>query len=293
MEFSLGLEGARIVALSGEIGAGQSGFKMTSDPLAQALRGAHHRPAPAAAVPDMALLAGGGGTLGSALLAEALAAGGFGRVAALVRGPLASTVRGMVPLSEAALARGDAAGATLAFVVFERERHANGRDDAFVRPDPLQLPALARALHAAGVRRLLLVLPHSPALLPGALKAGFATHDEQAVAALGFEQVVFVRAAQDALAAAMPRAPLQRFAAWWLSQLRWMVPQREQPLRSVVLARVVVQLARALRTAPAGTRVAPPELLWRAAQPEADAPALLHDWLQGTGPLPEGSSAHR
>ncbi len=72
-----------------------------------------------------------------------------------------------------------------------------------------------------------------------------------------------------------------------------MVLQREQPLRSVVLARVVVQLARALRTAPAGTRVAPPELLWRAAQPEADAPALLHDWLQGTGPLPEGSSAHR
>ena len=25
---------------------------------------------------------------------------------------------------------------------------------------------------------------------------------------------------------------LHRFAAWWLSQLNWMVPQRQQPLQS-------------------------------------------------------------
>lgn len=266
---------------------------MTIDPLAQALRGARHPPAPAMAVPDAALVAGAGGTLGSALLAEALAGGGFARVAALVRGPLASTARGMVPLSEAALARGDASSATLAFVVYERERHANGRDDAFVRPDPRALPALARTLRAAGVRRLLVVLPHSPALLPHALKAGFATHDEQAVAALDFEQLVFVRAAQAAPAAAAAGGPLQRFAGWWLSQLNWMVPQREQPLRAAVLARVVVQLARALRTAPAGTRVAPPELLWQAAQPDADAAALLQGWLGGMPPGTGGATARR
>jgi hypothetical protein len=260
---------------------------MKPDPLAEALRGAHHRPAPPPRAPDFALVVGAGGTLGSALLAEALGTGGFGRVAALVRGPITSTMRGMVPLAEAALGRGDAAAAMLALVVFERERHANGRDEAFVRPDPHALPALAQTLHAAGVRRLVVVLPHAPALLPQALKAGFASHDEQAVAALDFEQLVFVRAAQDAGAAVAAPSRIERFAAWWVSQLRWMVPQREQALRAVVLARVVVQLARALRTAPPGTRVAPPELLWQAAQPEADAAALFEAWLQGAPGAPQ------
>ena len=154
-----------------------------------------------------------------------------------------------------------------AIVVFERQRHSNGRDDAFVMPDPTELPALARQLHGRGVRRLLVVVPHAPALLPQALSHGLASLDEAAVAALGFEQLVFLRASQSALASPQGNR-LERFAAWWLSQLAWMVPQRQQPVRAVVLARCVVQLARLLPLLAPGTRVIAPETLWRWAQHE-------------------------
>jgi hypothetical protein len=256
-----------------------------SDPLGQALRGAQREGprAPAGPSATTALVVGAGGRLGSALLAEALVAGRFAGVQALVAGPLASALRGFVPLDADALRDGGPLAAELAFLVFERRRFSNGRDDAFVMPEPAELLSLARALHAGGVRRLLVVVPHLPALLPQALKAGFATRDEAAVAALGFEQLLFVRAAQDAMAA-RSGSRLERFADWWLSQLRWMVPQREQALRAPVLARVVVALARRLVAAPPGTRVVPPELLWQAAQPEADTDALFDAWLLGTAP---------
>ena len=248
------------------------------DPLAQALQGAHHSPRPTLRPLETALVVGAGGTLGSAVLAEALVAGRFQRVAAVVTGPLASAVRGFEALPAARLQAPAALGLDIAFLVFERERHSNGRDDAFLQPDPGELLPLAQALREVGVRRLLVVLPHAPALLPQALAHGFASHDEGAVAALGFEQVVFVRAAQAAAGTAAGHG-LQRFAAWWLSQLRWMVPQRQQPVRAVRLAQLVVQLARRLPEAPPGTRVLPAEVLWDAAQaasPESTLDAWLH-----------------
>jgi hypothetical protein len=96
------------------------------------------------------------------------------------------------------------------------------------------------------------------------------------VAALGFEHLVFLRAAQ-AGTAAVGGSRLQRFAAWWLGQLVLMVPTREQPVRAVKLAALVVQLARLLPSATPGTRVVPQELLWQASQ--ADAEAVLGAWL--------------
>lgn len=248
-----------------------------SELITQALRGAQHRPAAALPRLQRALVVGAGGTLGSAVLAEALVAGRFQRVVAVVAGPLTSALRGLDTLSPQAL-HGD--GSTLdldvAFIVFERARHSNGRDEAFFQPEPETLLTLAQALHARGVRRLLVVVPHAPALLPHALKAGFASLAEGAVAALGFEQLVFLRAAQTAPAAA-GGAPLQRFATWWLAQLSWMVPQREQPVRAVTLAAVAVQLALLLPRAAPGTRVLPPELLWQAAQ--AGGEQALAAWL--------------
>jgi hypothetical protein len=255
------------------------------DPIAQALRSALAAdPATtsdsAADLPPCAaaLVVGAGGALGSALLAQTLAAGGWAPVYALVAQTLRSTLRGFRPLPESALRDGAAPAIELAFIVFERGRHANGRDAAFVRPEPSDLLPLARRLRTAGVSRLLVVLPHSPALLPQALKAGFATSQEAEVAAVGFEQLVFVRAAQD-VTAATAGTVLERFVAWWLSQLRWMVPQREQALRAPVLARAVVRLAQRLGSAPPGTRVVPPELLWLASQPGTDAAACFDRWL--------------
>jgi len=243
------------------------------DLLQQALRGAQ---APAAPLQRLqtALLIGAGGTLGSALLAEALVGGRFQRVTALTDGPLTSAMRGFTTLDAQALK--EPLDFDVAFLVFERSRHSNGRDDAFFPPDPAQLVPLARALHAGGVRRLLVVVPHSPALLPHALKAGLATLDEGAVAALGFEHLLFLRAAQLG-PAAEGGSRAQRLARWWLSQLQWMIPTQEQPVRAVKLAELAVQLAQLLPQAPPGTRVLPPELLWQAAQ--GDALAQLGTWL--------------
>ncbi|MDO9091121.1 MAG: hypothetical protein Q7U99_00550 [Rubrivivax sp.] len=249
------------------------------DTLQQALRGARHSPAPLQALQPLLLL-GGGGTLGSAVLAESLVAGRFLRVRVLVTELLASTVRGFEAAQMQVLQGAPADDMPAAVIIFERQRHSNGRDDAFMQPEPTDLLALARLLRQRGVQRLLVVVPHAPALLPQALSHGLASLDEAAVAALGFSHLVFLRASQSARAAAQgPR--LQRFAGWWLSQLAWMVPQRQQPLRAVTLARCVVQLARLLPRLPPGTRVIAPETLWQWAQHDDGLEAELMKQLGG------------
>lgn len=236
-----------------------------TDRLQQALRGAQAPALPQAdalAPRRAVVVVGAGGALGSAVLAEALVAGRFSRVAALVAAPLASTLRGLVPITRTELDARRAPPADTAIVVFDRERRSNGRDDAFEMPDPAQLLPLSRALHAAGTRRLVLLMPHAPALLPQALAHGLASVDEAALAALGFEHLVILRAARPDGA---PRATrwMQRLARLWLSQLKWMVPAREQALRPASLARCVAELAMALPDTPPGTRVVAPETLWQ------------------------------
>lgn len=262
------------------------------DLLQQALRGAQSTLPSALPPARTALVVGGGGTLGSALLAEALSAGGFQRVHALVTEALSSAVRGFVPMPAQRLEEAESLGVDTAFIVFERARHSHGRDDAFLQPEPEALLPLAQALHARGVCCLLVVVPHAPSLLPGALKAGLASLDEGAVAALGFPHLVFLRSAQDG-GPPGPRGRMQRFADWWLSQLRWMVPQAEQPVRAVRLAALVVQLARLLPLAAPGTRVVPPELLSKAST-APQAGLLFAEWLAGRWkPVQDPAAAQR
>ena len=251
------------------------------DELQLALAGAAAAPLPRPARAEVLLVLGGGGALGSALLAAALACGRFARVQALVARGLASAMRGFEAVPATAL--GGPLRADTAVVVFERARRSNGRDEAFMQPQPEELVPLATRLRQGGVRRLLVVVPHAPALLPQALKHGLATLDEGRVAALGFEQLLFLRAAQAGRGAAA-RGWTQRFAAGWLSQMSWMVPLREQPLRTQRLAELLVELGWRLAEATPATRVLPPELLWQAAQDE-DAGALFAAWLAGD-PLP-------
>lgn len=234
------------------------------------------------------VIVGAAGPLGAAVLEQVLAAGHWSPVTALVTQPIEVALRGLlaaqVPHDLGAQAHLPAAADT-AIVVFDRERSLHGREAAFLRPRPDQLPALAAWLHAQGLRRLMLVLPHAPALLPQALKAGLATLDEQAVAALGFDQLVIVRPARTGAADAFSdpalsgaNAALARLAHGILAQLKWMVPQRDQPLRAAKVAAFVVALAHALPTATPGLRVAPPELLWDWAQPDG-GDAVLQGWL--------------
>lgn len=246
-----------------------------------ALAGALHAGAGPRLAPRRALVLGGAGALGAAVLEQLLSSHRFERVGVLARTSLQPALRGLHVVADDAAAL-TAFAAETALIVFDRERHANGRDAAFARALPGDLPHHARALLQAGARSLIVVVPHAPALLPQALKLGLANMDEGAVAALGFTQLVFMRMAQEgAPAAAGDLSPPQRLAAWMLSQLRWMVPQREQAVRMDTVARVAAALAVALPTASAGTRVLPPELLWLAAQGAQPPADLLAAWLSG------------
>jgi hypothetical protein len=224
------------------------------------------------------LVVGGGGALGSQVLEALLARRRFAHVKVAVTRPLTTAMRGLEPLVVAdfdAPPTGQVADAAL--VVFDRERHANGRELAFLHPQPEALPAIARWLRRGGVRQLIVLLPHTPAGLPEALKQGLANLDEHGVATLGFEHLVFVRTAQSP-SGARAAAWLQRLADGVLAQLRMMVASSNQPVRASKVAQFAVELAALLPESDPGTRVAPPELVWLAAQ-GGDSRALLEAWL--------------
>lgn len=233
------------------------------------------------------VVVGAGGVLGSAVMAQLLATNRFQGVAALVNQPVQTALRGFVALDHSDEALRHFAADT-ALVVFDAARDRHRRDAAFVRPAPQGLAALAARLQAAGARRLVVVVPHRASLLPMALQQGLASLDEAAVAGLGFEQLVLMRMAQggalNASADSALRTWPQRLADWMLSQLHWMVPQREQPVQATTVAKVAAALALHLPQAPPATRVLPAQLLWHAAQ-QRDVPGTVQAWLQGD-PLP-------
>lgn len=250
------------------------------DLLNSALQGASRAPPVVRAVESLVVL-GAGGTLGSAVLECALSQTGFAPVRAVVREPLASALRGLEVCQASRALALQLPPTTTALMVFERERRSNGRDDAFTQPASAELLPWAQALARCGVRRLLVVLPHAPSMLPAALKQGFASSDEHALATLGFEQVLILRPAQRTAAsqgAAAAAGRLQRFADGWLAQLHWMVPASEQAVRTATLAGLVVALARLAAAAPGTTRVVPPELLASAAA-AAEPTEVLRRWL--------------
>jgi hypothetical protein len=227
-----------------------------------------------------ALVVGAGGGLGSAVLEQLLGTRHFERVGALVSRGLGTALRGFVAVADddGALA---AFGADAAVVVFDSPRHAFGREAAFVRIAPAALADVARRLHRAGVRCLIVAVPHAPSLLPAALQLGLASLDEAAVAALGFDQLVFMRMARAEEPAADRAAP-RRLARWMLSQLRWMIPQSEQPVRADTVARAAAALALQLPLTGHATRVLPAQVLWQAAQLR-DAGAAIRAWLTPPG----------
>lgn len=247
------------------------------------------RPVPRRKTPERRVLVlGGGGPLGSLVVERLLGSRRFAHVGVWTVQSMQPALSGMEPVADAGWA---GFGADTAVVVFDRERHANGRDAAFGRPLPAQLPALAARLRALGASVLLVVVPHAPGALPQALKAGLASLDEGAVAALDFAHLVFMRAAQSGSGADGPaeRSPPQRLAHWMLGQVRWMVPKGDQPVRAATVARVAARLAAELPASPPGTRVLPPELLWAAAQ-TPDDDAAVDAWLAGQtlAPVPQG-----
>jgi len=246
------------------------------DPSA-ALRGALSVPRPrTAATPPRLLIAGAGGALGRAVLERALSSGRFASVGVLTEAPLVPGLRGLRALPHDASAS-MALDADIAVVVFDRGRDYFGRDEAYHLPEPGQLPALAARLRAGGAHTLAVVCPVAPALLPQALQHGLASLDEHAVAGLGFERLMFVRPAQDGPRETLHRRA-QRLARWMLSQLHYLVPAREQPVRAESVADFVFEVLRQWPATAPGTRVAGPPLVWAAAQADGPAPVVSR-WL--------------
>lgn len=247
------------------------------------------RPQAPNAPPPRLLVAGAGGPLGREVLQEALARGRYAGVGVLTRAPLQAGLRRLhaVPYEE-----GDGSATALpandiAVVVFDRGRDHYGRDEAYHLPEPQALPVLAARLRASGVHTLVVVCPIAPALLPQALQHGLANLDEQAVAALGFERLLFVRPTQDAVAASLTTWP-QRLARWMLSQLRYMIPQQERPLRAGAVAAFVFEVLLQWRDAAPGTRIAAAPLLWAGAQ-TGQLQTVVQRWLHSDTmpPLPQ------
>lgn len=256
---------------------------MRSDPL-QVLQAAS-RGAPSADKPRL-LIAGATGVLGYEVLRRLAGSSRFGQTQVLAREPITAGLRGvrvtLVPSDDPR--DWPAAPADVGVILFDPPRMFYQRERALWTPAPPQLPALARWLRAGGVHTLAIVLPHAPGQLPGALKRGMATLDEQAVAALGFDRLLILRSAQKPGQLRHASVPA-RLAHWMLGIFKYMVPSREQPVRA---AKVAELLAEALRVAPPGIHVAAPELVWEAAQ--QDVRQVARRWLAcaslGTMPAP-------
>jgi len=223
------------------------------------------------------LVLGGGGVLGSQVVEQLLAKGEFAHVGVWTVLPMQPAMRRLETVPES---NWMAFAPDTAVIVFDRERHANGRDEPFGLPQPADLAALAGRLQGLGVSVLVVVVPHAPGLLPEALKTGLASLDEGAVSALDFSHLVFMRSAQAAGGAGATVSWPARLAGWLLGQLHWMVPQRDQPVRSRTVALVAARLAAVLPGASPGTRVLPPEVLWTAAQGHVEDD-VVDAWLAG------------
>lgn len=242
------------------------------------------RPAPRAAAAPRLIVAGATGTLGNEVLRRLAGSGRFAHTEVLAREPM---IAGMAQVGLALAPPGEPDGwparpqaADIAVVMFEPPRLYHDRERALWTPAPPQLPALAAWLRRCGVRALVVVVPHAVGRLPEAPKLGLANLDEQGVAELGFERLLFVRSAQKPGAVA-GQGFFRATAAWMLSALDYLIPQAEQPVRPAKLAEFIDAV---LRVLPAGTHVVSPELLWQAGQSGAagggkDMHSVVQAWL--------------
>lgn len=246
---------------------------MHPEPL-QVLQAARRPPSGPAALPRL-VIAGATGVLGNEVLRRLVGLQRFGAAQVLAREPITAGMRGV----RAQCVEGEApAGwpllpADVGVILFDPPRLFHDRERALWTPQPAQLLEVAAWMHRSGVTTLAVVLPHAQGRLPEALKRGLAGLTEQAVAALGFERLLFIRSAQKPQAVAAG-SWLQGLAHWMLSIGRLMVPSSEQPVRAVKVAELV---AAALQLAPPGIHVAAPELVWQAAQ--GDVQAVAARWL--------------
>lgn len=228
------------------------------------LQGAQRPPHALQRAPTL-VIAGATGALGNEVLRRLAGSVRYGHVRVLAREP----VRTGMARVELALCQGEPIAqwtpvqADVAVVMFEPPRMFYARERALWVPTATQLPALGAWLQRCGVRTLVVVMPHAQGQLPAALQQGFASLSEQSVSGLGFERVVWVRSAEKRAVVAPAQGFLERVRDLVLSVFSYMVPQSQQPLRTVHVAHAV---SLALQHAPTGVHVLSHEMLWQASR---------------------------
>ena len=217
---------------------------------------------PGQALRRNALVAGAAGRLGEAVLSEVLAAPRYRHTTVLTTGPLGSTHAGLegMPFEQlralaateppATDASGVASRPELDVVVIWGDaadpfgRSHNRRDAVYaVIQDTQELRAVAAAACHLRARRLLLVAPllawqqvsAAGRMLPEAM--------EMELARLPIPTIIIMRPTSETVGRAVSGGNrLQRFARFYLSQLRFMLPAVTQTLRSTEIARAAVSL---------------------------------------------------
>lgn len=248
---------------------------------AHALRAAPVRPDERPTV----LVAGATGTLGNEVLRRLAGLHHYREVLVTAREPIAPAFRGVrllvcppnpqadtsTPASDHPMRDWPTPAAQVGVVLFEPPRLRHGRERALWTPHPDELPAAARWMRRCGVRSLAVVMPHVAGRLPQAVQRGLATLDEQAVAAIGFEQLLIVRSARKPGEPAVRGSAGQRVADWVLGALRYMVPTSQQPVRADRVAALATGALRRMHLERrGGIHVAAPELVWQASQQPVD-----------------------
>jgi hypothetical protein len=122
------------------------------------------------------------------------------------------------------------------------------------------------------------VTPVNEATLPNALRHGLRDVQEHALTQLNFDHVLLIRPARRSGSDAAAQSVLERLAAWMLSVMRYMVPQREQMVLTEKVASFVGNALKLLPAAAHGTYVADATTLWHSAQRGGEQ--VVRQWLR-------------
>ena len=203
------------------------------------------------------LLAGGTGLIGRVLLALLLESPRYTRVHVLVRRTVPDLpVHSKLRVQEVDFAQLPALPAIDdVFIALGTTIKPAGSDAAFRRVDSDAVVNTARAALAAGARRLLVVSALGADPKSRVFYNRVKGEMQQAVAALGYETVVFVQPSLlvgDRAAIGQPTRAGEEWAMRLLRPMRGLIPGRVRPIRAEAVARAL--LAAALDSTP-GVRI--------------------------------------
>ena len=203
-----------------------------------------------------ALVGGALGRLGESVLAAVLSDPRYQRTTVLTQGPMPATLSGLsaLPIDQFLVAPSMSSGPvmqdsdrTILDVYLcandlddPMARTPNGRDNIYAPlPDPATILSVATAAEAAGADRLILIAP-----LAAWQQISMAGRmlPEMSLAGLRIPAIVILRPVTDQASRASNRAEtrMQRFARFYLSQLRFMLPAATRSLRSAEIARAAL-----------------------------------------------------